>query len=379
MSSVNNNCNHKIIYLLLYVFVLICVFFPSDRYNIKIFTFIIIMLMSYKLFNYKKRRDNIIIIWGAIFPLTLMIISSIKTGDIYDAVSMAYVPCLFLLIIPIIEYNINFNEIVLKFLKIESIIIVLLALFDILNIYDMNGNNYIRNFIYYWDIGFIGKSAEYSTYFKIFFKTSPAILLLLYESVKRKEYFYVCVSCIALILSGTRANIIITLLYLIFRLVIFAYKKNKKNIMVSISILVVLAFTYFCKMMGKTTAILSDNIKRRQLIGLFQAIFNPKNILFGQGFGSLYFDYGRNEYESVAELAYFNLLRQVGLIMFVLFLLFILYPLFTNIDIQLKIIYFGYLLIAFTNPLLFSSTAYLVYIFVYLNVFKAKYFIQYYH
>ena len=102
-----------------------------------------------------------------------------------------------------------------------------------------------------------------------------------------------------------------------------------------------------------------------QIQGLTEGFSDLSKLFFGSGFGSEYYNYGRGEYQSTAELAYINLLRQIGLIMFLAFLVFLFRPLmYHKLDRKLRFSYFMYLVIAYTNPLLYSSTAYVLYIYM---------------
>ena len=74
----------------------------------------------------------------------------------------------------------------------------------------------------------------------LFFKTTPLLLLLQNDYLKNGKYFRGFVVCIAMILSGTRANMLVSV-FLIFAHFIFAEKnKNAKRIFCIIAVVVVL-------------------------------------------------------------------------------------------------------------------------------------------
>ena len=79
------------------------------------------------------------------------------------------------------------------------------------------------------------------------------------------------------------------------------------------------------------------------------------------------------EYTTSSEIAYLDLIRKIGLILFVPFMIFVLKPFKFKIPIHDKLAYAGYLVVCFTNPLLFSSTAYVLYILLYSKYYKRKY------
>ena len=90
--------------------------------------------------------------------------------------------------------------------------------------------------------------------------------------------------------------------------------------------------------------------------------------------GSEFYSYGRDAYVSSIEWSYIDLWRQMGFLFFFLFLVFISLPLFYRHEVgsYKKYAYITYLSIAATNPLLFSSTSYLVYIYMYYDLKKYK-------
>lgn len=103
----------------------------------------------------------------------------------------------------------------------------------------------------------------------------------------------------------------------------------------------------------------------RGLIEVFQN--NPIFLLIGTGIGSSFYSYGVLQYVSSIEIPYLDLFRQMGFILFTIYMMFIMYPL-KKIYRQKHYLfmYVCYLLIAATNPLLFNSTFYLIYIYIFI-------------
>ena len=118
-------------------------------------------------------------------------------------------------------------------------------------------------------------------------------------------------------------------------------------------------------------AVSSDNVRKGQMQSYKEIFSDFDNLFIGTGLGSYFYNYGRMEMVNSAEYAYLDLIRQVGVMFFLLFMIFVLYPLNQNIALNRKVIYIGYLAIAFTNPLLFSSTAFLAYIYMYYLVYES--------
>jgi len=84
---------------------------------------------------------------------------------------------------------------------------------------------------------------------------------------------------------------------------------------------------------------------------------------------------GRNMVVTSIELSYFDFWRQAGLFSLIGFLFCVFYPLKKLCRRENYWLIFGsvgYLIIAGTNPLLFSTTAYLLYIVIYSEYYFAK-------
>ena len=96
---------------------------------------------------------------------------------------------------------------------------------------------------------------------------------------------------------------------------------------------------------------------------------NPLHFLRGDGFSSSFYSSGIGDYTSNIELSYWNLLRQVGVFPFLATIIMLVYPLWPIIrkkeNVMMLIGYVAYLIVAYTNPLLYSSTGLTVILFIY--------------
>jgi hypothetical protein len=97
----------------------------------------------------------------------------------------------------------------------------------------------------------------------------------------------------------------------------------------------------------------------------------PHTIFFGTGFGSE-IKYGIPHI--ISEIALLDLWRKIGLFGLLMFLYYILKPvliIWRNRDSRWVVYsFFLYLAIAMTNPLLYSSTGYMAYVFVYYKYYE---------
>ena len=114
---------------------------------------------------------------------------------------------------------------------------------------------------------------------------------------------------------------------------------------------------------------MSDNIKYSDVFDITNMMLDDKfKAVFGFGIGSYFYSTARGVV-NIVEVSYFDYLRQVGVVSFMFFLMFLIFPIIKIIRKQIWWLLFGYLwylLIAATNPLLVSSTSFLVYILVYI-------------
>ena len=217
----------------------------------------------------------------------------------------------------------------------------------------------------------MGKSSEYAFYYKIFLKTSPLIILLVDDSLNNKKYITTFIACISLLLSGTRANVLILTLYILSR--IFFDVKIKKTYKILISFILFGIIVYnlsnitfiITDIMNKKGSIESDRI-RNGLMSSYKIIFSDiKNLILGTGYNSSFYNLGTKGYTTTGEYSYLELIRQIGIIFFTIFIIFIIIPLKNKIKASTKIAYIGYLIIAYTNPLLFSSTGFAAFTYMY--------------
>lgn len=373
----------KFLNFILTFFIIICLFFPADFYNLKKIAFgLLIMIGINKILYLFSAKYRPVFFMALIFPLGTILYSMLLGSSFSDAFSSGYAGVLFFILIIVCEYNIDYESILIRCLKFLCYAIILIALLDFFNIYDVNAMNPIREFIYENHMGVIGKSEAYAAYYKLFFKTSPLLIVLLYYSFERKKWIDMILSFCALILSGTRGNIFVAFILLI--IMVFTHKtktrkqRKLKKIFIGVTLLAGILLTPTVikigfDMMNASGSFASDAIRLGQLQGLAVELSDPLKILLGSGYGnSLMMDYGRGYMTEDFEWAYFSLLLKVGLIWFIAYMIFLIRPLFAKINLSMKILHLGYMAIAFTNPLLYSSTAMLMYIYIYYMMNKDK-------
>lgn len=225
----------------------------------------------------------------------------------------------------------------------------------------------------------IGKGPGYLLGYYIFIKTTPMLLLALGYMAERKRYLICTMILVALVLSGTRANAALGVL--VFGLsLILAEKNNTKKALIIIVVIILGFYIFigqemFLKYMTYSASKIGSDLVRA---GTLESILDswkksPFSLFFGQGYTSTFYNMGRMEWNSDVELAYWNLLRRVGLGCFILMMIGYLYPIRwmikTKKNIVLAFAYLMYLVGAYINPLLYTSTGVTVLLFMYCVAF----------
>lgn len=369
--------------LLISAFVFISVIFPGDIYSLKKILFFVICIVNTKLIisSLASKRNGILAFFGFVFPTILFLYSSLMTGNILVAFSRSFAAYMFLLIFVVKRYEIDFEGILIKSIKIIMFATVLLALLDLIGIINVNTGFFRNEIMYGYGLGLMGKSPLYPFYYKIFFGTSPLLVILLFKKFNDSKYFITLLTLIALIISGTRANVLFPIFFLAAFYVLSTGNKSKliKYAFVATAIacsiifsgVIIQAFNEAFIVRGAV----SDIVRQGHIEGIKELITNdPWIVLRGSGMGSEFYSYGSDAYVSSIEWSYIDLWRQMGFLFFILFLVFIGLPLFYRHEVgsYKKYAYITYLCIAATNPLLFSSTSYLVFIYMYYDLKKYK-------
>lgn len=368
-ASINN--------FLVKVFVIICVIFPDDIFSLKKIIFIALILLNFCLILTHIKDNKFISFIGFYFPCLLICYSLILGTDFLTAFSRTFC-CFMFLLIPIIKkYKINYQRMFLN--SIYSIVFLTLFFFlgDILGVFNINSSFPLKDFFINSDVCILGKSVTYPLYYKVYFKTSPLVVFLLFYSLNRGKLITLILSFTTLLLSGTRANLYISLLAFIIYFFIY-FKNTVYNIQIFkiiafivLIFLIVFNFNNIFEFLYNSIFVkgeLSNMVRIGHLEGLIDLYkIHPEYLILGMGMGASFYSYSLNRYTSSIELPYIDLYRQMGLIFFLIFLAFILYPIkLLKKEKEITYAYIAYLLIAATNPLLFSSTAFLVYVYVYI-------------
>ena len=363
--------------------VVVSVIFPGDIYNLKKILFLFICLINIRviftsMFNYK---NFVMSFYGFAFPIILILYSILLTDNIAVSFSRSFASFLLLIIYVVNSYKIPFERILINAIKIIMLATLILVFLDLIGAMDVNSGFFKDNIMYRFEIGLMGKSIDYPFYYKIFFRTSPLMVILLFKSFSESKYLIFMLTSIAILVSGTRGNVLFSFGFLCLFYITNTGNKSKiiKYLLISSMAILTILFSstiyqeFYQVFFVKGTT--SDVIRQGHIRGILELINNnPWIILTGSGMGSDFYSYGVNGYINSIEWSFIDLWRQMGFFLFSLFIIFLLLPLLSNNGgkIYKKYAYMTYLFIAATNPLLFSSTAYLVYIYMYYDLSKSN-------
>ena len=359
---------------LLILFVFYCAAFPANVFNLKVIIFLLLLIIGFPelIICCSKREFGIILIF--IFCYLFITVTEslvIGNGSVKEVLSFSWV-WLMLLIVPIsIQWNVDYTRVFLNATLYIAIVLDLIFLLDITGAVNMFDNPLSR-ILYETNDLKLGKG-ELSTFgYFIFYKTTPLLVVSLSYFSYKKNIFLSLLLFVALCASGTRANLLIGVCVLLFG---FCFNKCKNRLLVGgvllISVILILYVCFYDDFMERSRmkAEISDNIKYSDIFDITNMMLNDKfKTIFGFGIGS-YFNSTARGAVNIVEVSYFDYLRQVGIVCFMFFLMFLIFPVIKIIRKQIWWLlfgYLGYLLIAATNPLLVSSTSFLVYILVYI-------------
>jgi hypothetical protein len=211
--------------------------------------------------------------------------------------------------------------------------------------------------------------------FQVFFHTSPMLAIsaayyfdFAYHSRRRRKLYgaLAALNLVALILAGTRNNMVAAILLPLALALLYARRKG----IVAAGVALVMGISAF--MLSDQIGILlnpteaSNSTKLASFSDYLVGFSNVPSLIFGKGLGAYQHWTGRGYYY-ITELTYLEIVRNFGLLLGGLMMLLLLYPLVFAFVIRrsynekhIVIGYALYLLMCASNPLLFSSMGMLI-------------------
>ena len=369
-------CFSVINILLVWIFILNAMYVPADTFfNMKKIALVLLLILNLRLFFSNNPYYSFrIVVYGFGLTFFSIIYSIALTGEIGTNINSGYVGCILLLLPIIVFYNIDFEKIFVTTMKIMAVFIVVMGtlhLVGIMNVYQ----NPILLWLYYTDNAKINPKAVTVIGFSIFLLATPVLVVVLPYYIKNKNIVWTIITGCALFFSGTRANVLCGIACIVCCVILKKTSLFSKAIIVSVILICLVTvitdgsiIDYFHDWSENKAG--GDAVRDETLSSIFSYWNdNPFSLVSGSGFSSTFYNEGRKEFVSNAELSYWILLRRVGIPLFIVFLSMFLYPIYSlmkNENLRLMAIgYLFYLIIAYTNPLLYGSTGMTVVLLMY--------------
>ncbi len=317
-------------------------------------------------------RNWPVLFFGVFFPVYLTIFSTLANDWLWQiSVSNAYV-MIYILLIPIVRFfRLPLLGITIALLAILATWMVVAGIGDLSGIYPL-ANNALAQWLNLNGEAIIGHWPTTTFGYVIFPKASPLILILAAYGARKRAWHLVILSVAAMAFSGTRANLFISV-GLVVAVVISDAEPGRvrRRLVAAIGIVSICLSPLVVRFVMSASALKSssDLIKWQHLESIVrQWQGDPLTLLTGSGLGSFFYTTGRLDFVSLTEVSPIDLTRQIGLMGMVPFVVFLAIPVTSLLQPAwrwLAVTYLAYLGLTFTNPLLFSSTAFGIYLLAY--------------
>lgn len=358
---------------LVLIFTINVVFFPADTFQAKKISFLLLVLLNIPCFLVLDSDEKKILFAAGVWLTSYMILKSmVLTGNIVQEFAMGLSGYMVLLYFITDRYRIDLGRILMITLVVLASFMCMNAILDFIGVLPTMENPVLL-YLYHTDNALVGRGMQHSFGIIYFMKASPLLLLTIPYLWQKKQYLWLIPVCGALVLSGTRANamiMVVTVMVTCF----FSLKSWKtRGILVVLGLAAFGVLVWKFDLIGRIRNVFemkqdNDTIRDLTLSSMFSYWKDhPLNLIFGSGFSSFFYNEGRQALVNNVELSYWNLFRQIGLIPFLALMGAYIYPLFRlKPGMRLMTVgYLAYLVVAYTNPLLYSSTGVMAVLFMY--------------
>lgn len=323
------------------------------------------------------KKNKPILVFTVVLPFLMYIVSSITTGSITSAFNYLYAFVYVLLIFPIIEWDIDIKKITIIVGNIMVFIIIFSCFIDFIGLLSVYTNP-LLHWLNSNGEAKISKSPYAMFRYVLFFNASPILFFNLTHYIKNNKKTCISFTFIALLLTGTRANIFLGVVLLVFG-ILFISNKSYVKIFFAMLLLVITVFMgrylferYNILAIAKETGDLS---RLGGLDSIFKVLNSNKQYwITGMGFGSEYYNSGKKNYVVTSELSYFEFIREIGLPLSIAVFGFIFAPLIKLLknDRFIFISYGAYLLAGVLEPFIFTSTGFFIIMMIYAYVYQLQ-------
>lgn len=350
-------------------------FIPYDNFSLKKVALVLLILLNFKCFLKMKTKDEwIAFFYGTVVMMANVIQSTIVCGMLTENLKVGYTFSI-LLLYPIIKQNfINFRQLLVLGTRMLAYFIIICFLLDFIGVLSIYGNP-ILMWLYATENANVGKYSSLLIGISLFLKASPLMLAGMADSFMNKRIVDQYVFLIAMILTGTRANMFFGLAVFIFCFLYVIESRNKRIAVLFLIIIGGILFIFKFNIIEwiqnvRKMKVNSDGIRTGTLSSMFLMWKeHPISFIFGSGYMGEFYNSGRHSMTRDVELSYWNLLRQVGIIQFLILMYMYIHPILILLKkkkgIMYVVAYCGYLMIAYTNPFLITSTGLTMVLFMY--------------
>lgn len=348
-----------------------CIAFPADVLNIKEILFTIPVALYFLFVSESVIVPRYIFAYGIIYPILTIVYSCIRGNEVSSVISYGYEWFILLLVLVTVACRVDLKKIFFAATYFIALIIDVVFIFDFLGIIPLGSNPISVFFSNMNEFQGLGKGI-FSTFGYSIYYRSCALVLVTYSYLLYKRNYVLCVPIVlSMLVCGSRANFLMAA-FISAAVPLLCTKKPSKKVIVVV-LLTVVAFAFLPALLEKMMALNDLKFERSESIKITDAkvIFsnansNFLNLLLGTGVGSSFYS-PRGVEMKTTELSYIDYFRQAGIFGIIILAAFLIKPvkwLFNN-ERWLLIGYVCYLIVAGTNPLLVTSTSFMLYVLVY--------------
>ena len=371
------NTSHLLV-ISIVIYYVYCILFPRDMLNIKEMLLLLSLFFCYFSRKIYFKIPVSLFLLGFIYPVFCILYSFIRGNSIGSAVSYGYVWISLLLLPGIVANRIDLLKPFIYGTYVVAIITDIILLCDVLGIVSVYSNPITLAFKSLGELQGVGKGALSTFGYSIFYKSCPLIIVSYCYFIAQKKYLLGIPLLLALFGCGTRANFLVAVFATLLIPVMCEKKKIYKLILIgAVGCIAIYFLPILVEKMTNLNMLKSahsDSIKSMDMEIILNSMFgNVANIFFGTGVGSSFLS-SRGHYLSTFELSFVDYFRQAGILGLGVLTYFIIKPL-KWLYFEQKWLFIGflcYIAVSFTNPLLVTSTSFVLYLLVYSQFLEGK-------
>ena len=230
-------------------------------------------------------------------------------------------------------------------------------------------------------VGIGGRAILGIDFFVVWYRTSPILVPILgicyinrlKGEKNKRNTIKIVLFTVALFLSGTRANMLCSVLLLFVYEVFRLYKRKHFLVALVILLSTVTSAAILANMFLNDKGSISSSVKHLHQVSYFKTFESDyvRTAFFGWGHGSSFYSLGRKKYLDLTELSHWETIRRYGFVSFCLIMIFIwLKPLIKKVQYEKGLVKYyyvvvvlAYIFVACTNPYLLDSVGFCVLMF----------------